>query len=130
MNHVTKIRSAFVAASVMGALVLFGLGVQPQDAQALAGPLPSIDEFNVSCTTSATRIVPASGDFSGGYTSLYCQNENADPVTLGATGVIKTVGPRICNAAACIKAEWSGDVQNLYCVADSTTTVLKCLAGR
>ena len=126
----TRIHSLFAAAVISAAAILFVLGVQPPEAQALAGPLPSVEEFNVSCLTSATRIVPASGDFAGGYSSLYCQNENSDPVTLGAVGVIKTVGPRICNDVACIKAEWSGDVKNLYCVADSTTTVLKCLAGR
>lgn len=110
----------------LGLLVAGGL--YAVSAFALAGPVPQVDSFSLSCGTSATRIV-GDGVAAGGYTSLYIQNENATPVALGDSALTTTTAPRICNDTACVRADWSGDVTNLYCRAGSATTIL-VQAGR
>lgn len=95
---------------------------------ALAAPIGVVKEFNVSCTTSATAIRAASGDASQDYKSVYCQNENTTPVTIGSSTVVTGTGPRICNDSACVRADFPADVRGLYCIAGTATTI-KCLAG-
>lgn len=95
---------------------------------ALSAPLSTMKEFNVSCTTSATPIKATSGVGSQDYKSIYCQNENTEPVTIGSPSVVTGTGPRICNDSACVRADFPADVRGLYCIAGTATTI-KCLAG-
>lgn len=129
---------AAVAGALLSSCTEAHASVPPLDLmRALPATGPSfLDSYSVSCTTTATSIVPA--DYTNSAMAIECSAPESGEtaatvfVAIGDSGIADPASgtrnsPVICGSG-CNRSAWSGNARQAYCRADTGTVTLYCAA--
>lgn len=87
---------------------------------------PNVTAFTVSCGTTPTEILPASGLNS--YNEVRCGNLGSTPVYIGGPTVDTTEGYPLCTDSTCVENALTMSVGLGHCVVSTGTETLNCIA--
>lgn len=87
---------------------------------------PNVTAFTVSCGTTPTAILPASGLNS--YNEVRCGASHGTPVYVGGPTVDTTEGYPICISSNCIENALTMSVGLGHCVVSTGTETIHCIA--